>query len=90
VLTFGENLLTIPTSTLPSNLAPRDEVGSYNGAFGTIMGFGGLTAAVFGGAALATLGNPLLLWMVLVAPCLPAVLLLRWVGARLPARPNRA
>jgi MFS family permease len=90
VLTFGENLVAIPTSTLPSNLAPRNEVGSYNGAFGTITGFGGVTAAVFGGAALAAFGNPLLLWTILVAPSLPAILLLRWVGTRLPSRPNRA
>ena len=90
VLTIGENLLSIPTSVLPSNLAPREEIGFYNGSFSTIYGTGGLLAVVFGGVVLAQVANPLLLWIVLVAPCVPAILLLRWVGARLPARPNRA
>jgi MFS family permease len=90
LLTFGENLLTIPTSTLPSNLAPVGEIGSYNGAFQTLLGIGGLIAGILGGVALASFPDPMLLWSVLVAPAVPAILLLQWVQGRLPARPNRA
>ena len=33
VVTLGENLQSIPLTTLPSNLAPEGEIGAYNGAF---------------------------------------------------------
>lgn len=90
VITLGENLITIPTSTLPSNLAPPEAIGAYNGAFGTILGFGGLLATAVGGAALGAVSDPLLLWLVLVVPAVPACLLLARVGTWLPDRRNRA
>ncbi|HXQ95167.1 MAG TPA: MFS transporter [Thermoplasmata archaeon] len=90
LLTIGENLTSIPFNTLPSNLAPATEVGAYNGVFGTIGGVGALLATVVGGVALATIHNPLLLWMVLCAPALPAILLFLRAGGRLPTRSNRA
>ena len=67
VLTFGENLITIPQATLPSNLAPREEVGSYNGAFAMVGGAGFIVAVLLGGVVLPTTSNPLLIWVYLVA-----------------------
>jgi MFS family permease len=90
VLTIGENLTSIPFNTLPSNAAPPTEVGAYNGVFGTIGGIGALLATVVGGVALATIHDPLLLWVVLCAPAVPAILLFWHAGGRLPTRSNRA
>lgn len=77
VLTLGENLTSIPFSTLPSNMAPKEELGFYNGGFSSILTIGGLLSTFLGGLALQEIANPLLLWALLVAPSLPAVLLLR-------------
>ncbi len=90
VLTFGENLSSIPASTLPSNLAPPDEVGAYNGAFNTFLGAAGLAAIFFGGAVLQTVGNPLWEWVILVLPAIPGIVLLRWAARRIPAATDRA
>lgn len=90
VLTLGENLVTIPQSTLPSNLAPTEEVGSYNGAFGAFGAIGGILATLVGGVVLALVTNPLLIWIVLLVPAVPAVLLLRHAAGRIPDRQNRA
>jgi len=90
VLTFGENLITIPQATLPSNLAPREEVGSYNGAFAMVGGAGFIVAVLLGGVVLATTSNPLLIWVYLVAPVVPAVILLRDAASRLPLSIDRA
>jgi len=75
--------------TLPSNLAPSSELGSYNGAFGMLSGVGGNFSPVFGGVVLATISNPLLVWAILAIPAIPAVLLYRWVGSRISAEANR-
>ncbi|MGA8709706.1 MAG: MFS transporter [Thermoplasmata archaeon] len=90
VLTLGENLVAIPNSTLPSNLAPREEVGSYNGAFGAFGAIGGILATLAGGVVLALVTNPLLIWVILIAPAIPAIVLLRHAGQRIPAAINRA
>jgi MFS family permease len=90
VLTFGENLTSIPSSTLPSNAAPPTEIGAYNGAFLTITGIGGIVSVVVGGLALASIANPVLLWVVLSAPAVPGVILLAAAGRRLRSPANRA
>jgi len=90
VLSVGENLIAIPQSTLPSNLAPAAEVGSYNGAFGTIGNLGFLVSVVLGGWALATVHDPLVLWGILVAPAIPAAWLLHDSAARMGRDANRA
>jgi MFS family permease len=90
VLTLGENLVAIPSSTLPSNLAPKEEVGSYNGAFNAISGIGFLSATLAGGVVLAFVTNPLLIWVILVVPAVPAIVLLRHAGRRIPPAKNRA
>ena len=90
VLTLGENLVAIPSSTLPSNLAPKEEVGSYNGAFNAIGGIGFLTATLAGGVVLAFVTNPLLIWVILLVPAVPAIVLLRHAGRRIPPQMNRA
>ena len=71
VLTFGENLGSIPSTTLPSNLAPEGEIGAYNGAFNTFFGAAGLAAIFFGGAVLSAVPNPLWEWVLLVLPAIP-------------------
>lgn len=90
LLTVGENLDSIPTSTLPSNLAPAGEVGAYNGAFMTFLNAAGLAAIFFGGAVLSGVSNPLWEWAILVAPALPGALLLRIAGRKIPAHVDRA
>jgi MFS family permease len=90
LLTIGENLTSIPFTTLPSNAAPRSEIGAYNGVFYTISGFGALAAMFLGGVALATIPNPVELWAVLCAPGVPAMVLFVYAGRRLSRRANRA
>jgi MFS family permease len=90
VLTVGENLITIPAATLPSNLAPEGEIGSYNGAFGMVGGAGFLVSVLVGGFVLSTTANPLLIWVLLLAPAVPAVVLFRHAATRLPLAKDRA
>ena len=90
VLSLGENLESIPQTTLPSNLAPPREIGSYNGAYGAQSGIGFYAAILLGTVALAVIANPLLLWGLLVAPAIPAVWLFAWVARRINPTANRA
>jgi MFS family permease len=90
VLTFGENLVTIPQTTLPSNLAPPGEVGSYNGAFNMVGGIGTLIAFLFGTAVLATTSNPVLIWSILALPAIASIILLRDSARRLAPDVDRA
>lgn len=90
VLTIGENLLSIPQMTLPSNLAPPGEVGSYNGAFGMVGGVGFIASVLFGGAVLSAISDPLLIWAVLLVPGIPSVLLFRDAARRLRPEVDRA
>jgi MFS family permease len=91
IITLGENLLAIPSSTLPSNLAPSEGTrSSYNGGYQTAGATGGLFAVLLGGAALAGIGDPLLLWSLLVLPAVPAALLLGRLDRTLPSPANRA
>jgi len=90
VLTIGENLVAIPSATLPSNIAPKEEIGSYNGAIGAFMAIGGILATLAGGVVLQYVTNPLLIWVILVVPIVPAIVLLRHAGRRIPEAANRA
>jgi MFS family permease len=90
ILTVGENLGAIPTSTLPSNLAPEGEVGAYNGAFTMFLGAAGLAAIFLGGAVLSSVENPLLEWLILVAPVVPGAFLIRWAARRVPLHQDQA
>ena len=90
ILTFGENLGSIPTSTLPSNLAPEGEVGAYNGAFNTFFGAAGLAAIFLGGWVLSAIANPLLEWALLILPAIPGVILLRLAARGIPFSKDRA
>jgi MFS family permease len=88
LLTIGENLGAIPMMTLPSNLAPSTERGSYNGAFNTLSGIGGVFAPLAGGLALSATSNPLLVWGALAMPVVPAVAIFLWLGRKIPAAAN--
>ena len=90
VLTFGENLESIPTSTLPSNLAPPSEVGAYNGAFNMFIGASAIFAAFIGGAVLSAVSNPLAEWVLLCLPAIPGILLLRYASRRISGTADRA
>lgn len=90
VLTLGENLVTIPQATLPSNLAPAGETGSYNGAFILFGGVGFLIAVFVGGLVLGAGLNPLLVWALLVTPAVPAVVLFRDAARRVPRSQDTA
>jgi MFS family permease len=88
VLTFGENFGAIPMMTMPSNLAPPTEIGSYNGAFGLFAGAGWVFAPALGGFALSVMSNTLLAWMLMMVPAVPAVVLFARLGKRLPREAN--
>ncbi len=90
VSTLGENLMAVPQTTLPSNLAPERELGNYNGAFQTVSSAAFLLSVTFGGVVLGAVSDPLLAWIVLVSPAVPCFLLLRHVGGRIPEKANRA
>ncbi|MGI0071902.1 MAG: MFS transporter [Thermoplasmata archaeon] len=90
VLTLGENLLAIPTSTLPSNLAPGGEIGAYNGAFNASLSAAALAATFFGGAVLSAVANPVWEWVLLALPTIPGIILLRYAAGRIPGRADRA
>jgi MFS family permease len=90
VITFGENLVTIPAATLPSNLAPKGEVGAYNGAFGMVGGAGFLVSVFLGGVVLSWVASPLLIWTILILPAIPSILLFRHAAGRLSPTVDRA
>ncbi len=91
VLTMGENVLSIPTSTLPSNLAPPTEIGAYNGTFFALMGVGQILAPALGGAVLSLGLAPSITWALLMVPAVPAVVASRlWLARKVPERPNTA
>ena len=91
ILTVGENLGAIPSMTLPSNLAPPEEIGAYNGLFSAIVGLGFLAAPVLGGAVVGASSSPLVVWSVLVAPSVPAgAFLALYVAPRIRPEANRA
>jgi MFS family permease len=90
VLTIGENLITIPQTTLPSNVAPKEEVGSYNGAFGAVGGAGFIVSVLVGSVVLSLTANPFFIWLLLCLPAVPAIVLLRDAGRRLSPTVDRA
>jgi MFS family permease len=90
ILTVGENLGSIPSMTLPSNMAPKSsELGSYNGVYGMLSGIGGNFSPALGGLILASVPNTLLIWVILAIPAIPAVLLYRWLSTRVPPTANK-
>lgn len=88
VLTVGENFAAIPSMTLPSNLAPPTEIGSYNGVFGLFAGAGYVFAPALGGAALSATSNTLLAWALMMIPAAPAFALFARLGGRIPKEAN--
>jgi predicted MFS family arabinose efflux permease len=88
VLTFGENFSAIPLMTVPSNMAPATEVGSYNGAFSLLAGAGFTIAPALGGLALGATANAALVWSILLIPGVPAIFLFLWLGKNLPKQAN--
>ncbi len=91
VLTMGENVLSIPWSTLPSNLAPAGEVGAYNGAFSGIVGAGQVLATTLGGFVLALGLSPPVTWAILMLPAVPALVVgYAWLQPRIPAAADAA
>jgi len=89
ILTFGENFAAIPQMTMPSNLAPSTEIGSYNGVFGLFAGAGYVFAPALGGAALQATSNTLLSWALMMIPAVPAFYLFSRLGRSLPKEANR-
>ncbi len=90
VMIVGENLISIPMTTLPSNMAPPTDIGFYNGAFQTVTAFGPVAAGLLGGAVLNGVANPILVWLILALPAVPAILMLSWAARRINAAANRA
>jgi len=90
VITFGENLITIPQATLPSNMAPKEEIGSYNGAFAMVGAAGFGISVLVGGIVLSLTANPLLIWAILIVPAIPSIVLFRHAARRLSPAVDRA
>lgn len=90
VLTVGENVAAIPAGTLPSNLAPEEDRGSYNGAFQLFGQIGFLASTLAGTSVLAITSSPLLIWAILTLPAVPAIVLFRVAAARIPASADTA
>ena len=91
VLTMGENVLSIPYTTLPSNLAPPGDIGAYNGAFFAITGIGMTLATTFGGLVLSLGLTPPETRLILMLPAVPALAIgYPWVTRRIPEARNRA
>lgn len=88
VLTVGENFAAIPQMTMPSNLAPPTEIGSYNGTFGLFAGAGYVFAPALGGAALQVTSNTLLSWAIMMVPAVPAYAVFARLSRRLPKTSN--
>lgn len=88
VLTFGENFSAIPQMTVPSNMAPATELGSYNGAFSLLAGAGFTIAPALGGLALGATANAVLVWSLLLIPGVPAIFLFAWLGKLIPKETN--
>ena len=88
VLTFGENFGAIPMMTMPSNLAPPTEIGSYNGVFWVFLGAGSVFAPALGGFALSVTSNTLLAWGLMMIPAVPAVVLFARLGKHIPRKAN--
>ncbi|HZY71158.1 MAG TPA: MFS transporter [Thermoplasmata archaeon] len=89
IATVGENVGSVPWATLPSNLAPPTELGAYNGAYQTIIIVGQLAGTLLGGWALATIGSPIVFWLVLAAPAVPAAAGTVWLGRWIRAGADR-
>jgi hypothetical protein len=49
-----------------------------------------MVAILLGGIVLTYVSNPLLFWLILTAPVVPAILLLRHAGNRIPVVANTA
>lgn len=90
VMIVGENLISIPMTTLPSNMAPPTDIGFYNGAFQTVTALGPVAAGLLGGAVLNGVGNPFLVWLILAIPAAPAILMLAGAARRISPSANRA
>ena len=91
VVTLGENLQSIPLTTLPSNLAPEGEIGAYNGAFFSVAGVGSLLAPILGGVVLAVATAPVIVWGILSLPTLPALaLVVLYIMPRVRKQADRA
>lgn len=90
VSTLGENFLSIPTTTLPSNMSPERELGNYNAAFQTVTGAAFLFSVFFGGLVLSLIADPMLQWIILMSPAVPSLFLLQHVARKLPEAANRA
>lgn len=91
VLSLGENVQSIPLTTLPSNMAPSSEIGSYNGTFSALSGIGTLLAPALGGLVLAFSSSGFLVWGLLALPTVPALVILwAYVTPRISAVANRA
>ena len=88
VMTFGENLVLIPASTLPQNIASEDSRGAYAGAIATAGGVGGILAPMIAGLALSSAGTPLIAWGILLTPAMPAIVILTYLGRRSPPSQN--
>ena len=89
VASLAENLCFLPVYTLPVNLAPETSRGVYAGASLSAAGVGGVFAPLLAGVALTFSSHPVVTWAILAAPAVPAMVILRRLGSRLPGGQDR-
>lgn len=90
VVTLGEILMSPPSLTLTSQLAPEGRTGRYMGIYGFFVSSGWSFGPLYGGIVLDRLGNhPAIAWVAISSLALFSGLLYLWFGKRLPERFNR-
>ena len=88
VMTLGENLVSVAGTTIPMNLAPEEARGAYAGAVYFGGSIGSITAPILAGLALSWATQPLLTWIVLALPAIPATGIFLALQSRLSVSQN--
>ncbi|MEW5796054.1 MAG: MFS transporter [Candidatus Zixiibacteriota bacterium] len=90
VVTSGEMIMSPPTLTLTSRLAPPDQIGRYMGIYTFFMTLGWSLGPLYGGWFLDSFaGNYVLAWIMIASLALVASVGFLWFGRRLDPSLNR-
>lgn len=91
VVTIGELLISPPTMTLTSRLAPDGRTGRYMGVYGFFVTLGWSLGPLYGGAILDGFQHDWMhAWWVISSLAIVAAMGFAWLGRRLPNQVNEA